>query len=130
MQPNGKRIIVVDDEASMRGLLHDFLRSQGYEVECFATGNAALKRVGEGTPPITAVVADIRMAPMNGMELLKKLKEGHSEIPVVLFTSAGGPDQRDEALRGGALSYFTKPFPLSELQRVLTAASPKSKLKK
>lgn len=109
----------------MRGLLHDFFKSLGYKVECFSTGGAALKRLHESTHAVSAVVADIRMTPMNGMHLLNLVKRDHPEIPVVLFTAAGSPDQRDEALRQGALQYLMKPFSLADLQKAIADKSRK-----
>lgn len=110
--------MIVDDEELMRSLLRDFFTSQGYRVDCYATGAAALKAM-QSEPALSAVVADIRMVPMNGMELLQKMKADRPQLPVVLFTSAGSPDERDEALRSGAATYLTKPFSLTDLQRVL-----------
>ena len=124
MSQKHRHIIVVDDEAPMRGLLHDFFHTLGYQVECFSTGGAVLKRLQENNATVSAVIADIRMTPMNGMELLQKVKATYPTLPVVLITSAGGPKQRDEAMKHGALHYLTKPFSLSELEIIVDKVTP------
>lgn len=126
---NNRHLMVVDDEVLMRSLLQDFLTSQGYQVHCFATANAALKTLRDGKKPFSAVIADIRMVPVNGMELLKRVKIDFPTLPVLLFTSAGTPEEREMALRSGAFHYFTKPFPLSDLRQIVDLALA-AKLKK
>lgn len=108
-------IMVVDDEESMRVLLKDFLESQGYDVSCHASGAAALKALAQGKQ-FDAIVADIRMSPLSGIELLKIVKRNSPSLPVVLFTAAGNPDEKAQSLKIGAAGYLAKPFPLTELK--------------
>lgn len=116
-------VMVVDDETLMRVLLRDFFESQGYDVSCFATAAAALKSLKEGTTtPPSAILSDIRMTPMSGLELLTKVKIDFPLLPVVLFTSGGTPEEKEAALRSGAVHYFVKPFPLFELHQVIEKA--------
>ena len=129
MSVGNRQVVVVDDEELMRTLLSDFFSSQGYRVRCYSTGAAALKSLQEDSIP-AAVVADIRMIPMSGMDLLKKVKKDFPSLPVVLFTSAGNPEERDEALRSGASDYFTKPFALSDLRSVVERVSGNEKTKR
>lgn len=104
----------------MRGLLEDFFKSLGYRVDCFSSALAALKMLRANKPSSNCILlADIRMIPMNGIELLKIVKKEYPSLPVVLFTSAGGPDERDEVLRQGGSYYFTKPFSLGELHKAI-----------
>lgn len=119
-----KKILVVDDEAPMRSLLRDFFNSQGYAVSCAASGEAAL-RVLNDENSLCAVVADIRMVPVDGMELLKQIKQVRPTLPVLLFTAAGTPIEQRQAIQLGAAHYLHKPFPLSELKRLLEEATKK-----
>ena len=122
--------MVVDDEASMRGLLRDFFTSLGYRVTSCATGGAALKILHNREITVAALIADIRMNPMDGIALLKRLRVEFPLLPVVLFTSAGSPEGRDEALLLGALHDLTKPFSLTELRAVIERAiAPPGRLK-
>jgi DNA-binding NtrC family response regulator len=117
--PDKKRhVMVVDDEEPMRTLLRDFFHSVGYRVDCYSSAASALKCLREGEE-FSAVVTDIRMKPVDGIEFLKKLKGEFPSLPVVLFTAAGNPEERDVAIQCGATQYFTKPFSLTELRRVI-----------
>jgi len=131
MHANNRHVMIVDDEALMRTLLHDFFVSQGYRVACYSTGKGALENLIAAKVPFSALLADIRMKPMNGMELLVQVKTQFPQLPVVLFTSAGTPDERDLALSQGALHYMTKPFSLTELRSIVDSAiAPKPPFKK
>ncbi len=118
MKP-ANEIVVVDDEADMRNLLRDFLVSQGYAVRCYSTAEAAMAAVSALQLP-HAIVADLRMEPIDGMTLLRDVKQQHPSVPVVLFSAAASPKERDEAYRIGATHFLAKPFPLSELARILS----------
>lgn len=127
--PNQKRhIIIVDDEPAMLGLLRDFFRSQGYATDCYSTASSALDSLRKSATRSSVVVADIQMSPMDGIDLLKTLKGEFPSIPVILFSGAGGPDERDIALQLGAAQYLAKPFSLTELRNVVDeSAKPKRK---
>ena len=115
-------IVVVDDDAEMRGLLQDFLGSDGYRVTCFHSAVealAALRPDGILAPDsgadVDAVISDITMAHMDGMQFLKTMKVERPEIPVVLITAFGSIDTAIEAMRNGAYHYVVKPFKLAEM---------------
>ena len=102
------RILIVDDEADMRWLLAEVLRAQGYEVVAAEDGQAALERVLEDTP--SAILLDLRMPRLSGMEALKKIKAIDSQVPVIILTAYGDIPTAVQAMRLGAYDYLTKPF--------------------
>lgn len=119
---NSKTIAVVDDQPEMRQLLRDFLTTQGYRVECFSSSTGAIKALENqnGHPRFAAIVSDVNMGGgMNGMDLLKSIKEEHPDLPVLLITAHSTKFQADEAKKAGAYDYLTKPFPLSRLANAL-----------
>ena len=118
MTAAAKKILIVDDEAPMRALLSDFFHSQGYAVSCAASGTAAMRHLDDDKK-LCAVIADIRMVPLDGIELLKQIKKQYPQLPVLLFTAAGTPVEKREAIDLGAAHYLYKPFSLSELKRLL-----------
>jgi len=115
-----RRVTIVDDEPSMRNLLRDFLLSQGYQVELYASGAEALKSLNETAKELPfAVIAHVRMHPMNGLDLLANVRREHPEVPVFLFSGAGNPDEKITALKLGAAQYLAKPFSLTVLRALL-----------
>jgi len=114
-------LMVVDDETSMRALLRDFLSSQGYRVNCFASGGAALKAIQSGRNPL-ALVSHVRMQPMDGLALLKNIRKDYPSLPVILYTGACSPKEKSHALDLGANGYLAKPFSLLTLKQILEGA--------
>jgi DNA-binding NtrC family response regulator len=122
------KILVVDDEAAARTALADILRGEGYSVETAGDGFKALGRMAEFEPGL--VLTDLNMPGMDGVELLKKLKESHREVPVVLMTAFGGVETAVSAMREGAADYLTKPLNMDELLIVLARTLEGSKLRR
>lgn len=112
---SGRRVLVVDDNADMRGYLCRLLRSQNYEVEQAGDGVAALARAKRWKPH--AILADIMMPRMDGFGLLKSLRsEGElCDIPVILLSARAGEESKVEGLEAGADDYLVKPFSAREL---------------
>ncbi len=102
------KILVADDEESIRSIVTEVLRDEGYEVEMVADGTAALERVKQGD--IHVVITDIRMPEMTGIELLENIKAFNSDIEVIIMTSHASTDTAIQAVRLGAYDYLTKPF--------------------
>ena len=119
MSSQKRHVVIVDDEPAMRGLLRDFFTSLGYQADCFSNANSALTYLRASAIPVSAIVSDIRMSPVDGIDFLKTLKHEFPAIPVILFTGAGGPDERDVAIQSGAAQYLQKPFSLTELRTVV-----------
>lgn len=101
-------VLVVEDDSSLREALCDTLELAGYSVKSVSDGNAALKMIEE--QPISMVVSDVHMRPVDGNALLQKLKQRDPNLPVVLMTAYGSVEKAVEAMRQGANDYLVKPF--------------------
>ncbi|MBI5380238.1 MAG: sigma-54-dependent Fis family transcriptional regulator [Nitrospirae bacterium] len=106
--PKKPRILVVDDEPDMRWLLAGVLRAQGFEVATAEDGQAALDQVKAEAP--AAVILDLRMPGLDGMETLTELKAIARQVPVIMLTAHGDIPTAVQAMRLGAYDYLTKPF--------------------
>jgi len=107
------RILVVDDEASARTGLAKLLESADFVVDTAENGKEALAVVAERPPEV--IVTDLKMPEMDGMELLTKLREGGSDLPVVVATAFGDVSSAVTAMRAGAADYLTKPIDFDAL---------------
>ncbi|NLN59583.1 MAG: sigma-54-dependent Fis family transcriptional regulator [Deltaproteobacteria bacterium] len=117
MIDKGRRILIVDDDPSMRLALSETLESCGYEVESADNGSEALKKF-QGRP-FEVVVTDMRMPRMGGMEVLKGVKKISPRTPVILITAYGTVSTAVEAMKEGASEFIMKPFSLDDLQGVV-----------
>jgi len=120
------RILVVDDELSVRQTLEMFLRRQGYQVKGAPDGAAALDLLSR--EPFQMVLSDIRMPQMDGMALLKEIKKIDSTIQVLMITAYNSSVDAVEAMRFGAYDYITKPFDLEEIKELVSKALEKQRL--
>ena len=107
------RILVVEDEPSIRTQLEESLREAGYQAEGAPDGKAATGLLLERS--FDLVLSDIRMPSMSGIELLRRVGETSPETMVILMTAFGGMESAIEALRLGAVDYLVKPFKHDEL---------------
>jgi two-component system nitrogen regulation response regulator NtrX len=107
-------VLVVDDEAAIRDSLHMILEYEGYRVEEAGSGSQALTKVAERAPD--AIVLDIKMPEMDGLELLKALRERGYEMPVLMISGHADVASAVEATRRGAFDFFEKPL---QRERVL-----------
>src|SRR5947199_3549658 len=107
-------VLVVDDEAAIRDSHHMILEYEGYRVEEAASGSQALTKVGERAPD--AIVLDIKMPEMDGLELLKALRERGYDMPVLMISGHADVATAVEATRRGAFDFFEKPL---QRERVL-----------
>src|SRR4051812_26039481 len=107
------RILVVDDEVSARGGLEKLLKQEGYRVETAEDGAVALPRFNEAQADV--VVTDLKMPNMDGIELLKHLREQDDAVPVLVCTAFGDVSTAVQAMRAGAEDYLTKPIDFDAL---------------
>jgi FixJ family two-component response regulator len=101
-------VSIVDDDASLRRSVGNLLSSVGFRVQTFPSAEEFLEsphRANTG-----CLVLDLRMAGMNGLDLLKHLGSIGSRIPVVILTAHGDEDARQRALQAGAVAFLGKPF--------------------
>lgn len=113
MSAEGRRILVVDDEASIRDLCARVLQRAGFAVVTAGGGEEAVDRLREET--FDAVISDIRMPGVSGLEVLDAAKQTSPEIRVVLITGFGTPQTLERARHSGADRILTKPFNPTEL---------------
>jgi two-component system response regulator HydG len=122
-----KYVLVVDDEASARSGLEKLLRQEGYEVQAAADGPRAIAICGERTPDL--VITDLKMPDMDGLELLRKLRESHEHLPVIVVTAFGDVSSAVGAMRVGADDYLTKPVDFDALLIAIERALERRALK-
>jgi two-component system response regulator MprA len=107
------RILVVDDEPAVQNALSRALALEHYEVARAGDGLEALERLGAA--PYEAIILDIAMPRMDGLELCRRLRAGGDSTPVLMLTARGEVDDRVAGLDAGADDYLVKPFALREL---------------
>ncbi len=107
------RILVVDDEPAVQSALARALTMESYEVSQATDGLQALERLG--SDPFEAVILDIAMPRLDGLEVCRRLREGGDRTPVLMLTARGEVDDRVAGLDAGADDYLAKPFALREL---------------
>jgi two-component system response regulator MprA len=113
------RILVVDDEPAVRASLARALRLDGYEVALASDGRAALEAVGGEAPD--AVVLDVLMPELDGLEVCRRLRAAGDRTPVLMLTARDQVRDRVGGLDAGADDYLVKPFALEELSARLRA---------
>ncbi|HAG10503.1 MAG TPA: DNA-binding response regulator [Desulfotomaculum sp.] len=119
MITKGARILVIDDEIEIRGLLKVALSGHGFEVKGAATGRDGLDEITAFKPEL--VILDLGLPDLNGLEVLKNLREW-SGIPVIILSVKGQENDKIAALDAGADDYVTKPFGMGELLARIRAA--------
>ena len=113
-----KRILVVDDDESLRWVTQAQLQQSGFDVSAAASGEEALKRIGEFPPDL--VITDLKMPGMCGLDLLKRIRAGYAEILVIVVTAFGTVETAVEAMKAGAYDYITQPVNMDELRMIVS----------
>jgi len=121
------RVLVVDDEQSMRELLAIMLRQAGYEVTVADGGEAAVETLSKGES-FDLVVTDLRMRKVDGLAVLKAAKEFSPRTVVLVVTAFASTETAVEAMKLGAYDYVTKPFKLDELKLTVSNALERRRL--
>jgi two-component system response regulator MprA len=110
------RILVVDDERAVRDSLRRALELEGYDIELAADGGEALTRLTEnGESQPDAVILDVLMPGIDGLEVCRRLRRHGNRVPVLMLTARDEIENRVGGLDAGADDYVTKPFALEEL---------------
>ena len=112
--PAKPRILVVDDEPSMRDMLRIVLRRDGYDVLVAEDGRQAISVLERER--VDLLLSDIRMAEVSGVDVLRAAKQSNSDIIAFMMTAFASTETAVEAMRLGAVDYFTKPFSMDELR--------------
>jgi DNA-binding response OmpR family regulator len=107
------KVLVVEDEARIASFLIRGLRAQGYAVDHVATGEEALRAARD--PELDLMILDLGLPDIDGTEVLRRLRDAGSRLPIVVLTARGDVTDRVEGLDLGADDYLTKPFAFDEL---------------
>jgi len=113
-------IWIVDDDQSIRWVLEKALSKAGYETRSFEAGGGALEAMAREAPD--AVITDIRMPGINGLDLLQRIHRDHPSLPVVIMTAHTDLESAVDSYRGGAFEYLPKPFDVTEAVRLVQRA--------
>ena len=116
----GRRVLVVDDEPSMRELLSQTLAVAAYEVDTTPDAEAALEMLRQASRPYDLLIADLKMPGMDGLSLIRRVREMGSAVPIIIVTGFSTKGSAIDAVNLGVSGYLTKPFRVRE---VLTAAA-------
>jgi two-component system response regulator MprA len=108
------RLLIIDDDRALRDALRRALTVEGYEVETAADGERGLEQTAE-TPP-DAILLDIGMPGLDGLEVCRRLRGAGNRVPVLLLTARDAVDDRIDGLDAGADDYLVKPFDMGELK--------------
>ena len=122
------RLLVVDDERIALANLKHVLGKAGYEVTATSSGARALEMLDE--QPFDAVLTDLRMEQVDGMQVLRHCRERGVDAEVIVITGFATPESAVEAMREGAFYYIVKPFRLDEVRKVVAEAVEKSRLRR
>jgi DNA-binding NtrC family response regulator len=115
------RILIVDDDPGQRSLLDSFLSSQGFETVTANSGEQALERLRTGG--FSMMISDVRMPGLTGLETLRRARQEHPILPVLLVTAYADIREAVDAMRDGALNYLAKPIDLDELLATVQQAT-------
>ena len=107
------RVLLIDDEPSILSVLSTLLKAEGYDVVAASGGEEAQKLISD--EEFDLMISDIRMSPINGMELLKQAHNEKPAMSVIMLTAYGSVETAIDALKLGAFDYVTKPFKVDEL---------------
>src|SRR5919109_3860409 len=121
-----EKILIVDDERSMRDVLSIMLKRAGYAVTEAVDGEDAIAQINKEI--FDLVITDLKMPKVGGLEVLKAVKEASPETVVLLITAFASTESAVEAMKRGAYDYLTKPFQIDEVQLIIRNALEKRRL--
>src|SRR5436309_359712 len=107
------RVLIVDDDAGQRSLLDSFLKTQGFDTVPVPSGERALEVLRGGN--FNMMISDVRMPGISGLETLRRARQEHAVLPVLLVTAYADIREAVGAMRDGAVNYLAKPIDLDEL---------------
>jgi DNA-binding NtrC family response regulator len=115
------RILIVDDDSGQRSLLDSFLRGQGFDTVPVGSGEQALEMLRGGQ--FNMMISDVRMPGISGLETLRRARQEHAVLPVLLVTAYADIREAVGAMRDGAVNYLAKPIDLDELLSTVQQAT-------
>jgi two-component system, NtrC family, response regulator AtoC len=120
------KVLIVDDEETLRFTLSEVMHKEGYTVVTATDGEDALQKMSETL--FDLIILDIKMPKMDGMETLPRIKEIDSDATVIMITAFGSKELALQAIHIGAYDYFTKPFDIEEMRVVVRRGLEKNRL--
>ncbi|HBQ20717.1 MAG: Fis family transcriptional regulator [Deltaproteobacteria bacterium GWA2_38_16] len=120
MDDHKPKILVVDDEESLREFLEIMLKREGYDIATAPDGDQAIKLLTKKS--FDMVITDLQMPKIHGMQVLAKAKEIDPELVVLVITAFGSTESAVEAMKLGAYDYITKPFKIDEIKLIIKKA--------
>ncbi len=128
MMERKTRLLIVDDEKIAIKNLEHVLKKEGYDIKTTTSGQNALKLLARHD--FDVVLTDLKMEKVDGMQILKRCKEGNPDVEVIMITGYATVETAIEAMKQGAYHYIAKPFKLDEVRKVVREAAEKVRLKK
>jgi two-component system response regulator AtoC len=110
-------ILIIDDEQHMRWIIGKAMTKEGYRTEMAASGQEGISAIAESSPDL--ILLDLKLPDMSGIEVLRRVKQEHPGIPVIMITAHGTVESAIEAMKIGAVDYISKPFDMEELKIVI-----------
>lgn len=110
---NGKRVLIVEDDAAMAVALSDGFKSEGYSVLTAQDGQSGLHLVEQESPHL--IILDLMLPQLSGLDVCQRLRAGNNPVPIIMLTARGQEVDKVLGLKLGADDYVTKPFSLLEL---------------
>jgi DNA-binding response OmpR family regulator len=118
--PDPATVLLVEDDPKIASLLTKGLRREGLQVDWVSTGEESLARLGEGG--VALLLLDLGLPDVDGLEVLREMRERGMDVPVIVVTGRSDPRDRAIALSRGVRAYLTKPFAWAELLATVRAA--------
>jgi len=123
-----RRVLIADDEESIRHVLTELLEERGYEVRAVIDGEEAMRELS--ARDYDALVTDVRMPKMNGLDLVRAAQTASPETTIIVMSAYGSHDLAIEAMKAGAYDYLGKPFRPDEVLLVLRKAEERERLRR
>ena len=123
-----RRVLIADDEESIRHVLTELLEERGYEVRAVTDGEEAMRELA--ARDYDALVTDVRMPKMNGLDLVRAAQTASPETTIIVMSAYGSHDLAIEAMKAGAYDYLGKPFRPDEVLLVLRKAEERERLRR
>ncbi len=114
------RVLIVDDEDCVLRSTAILLESEGYSTVCVLNGIEAEKLVN--SQEFDLVITDLRMGPMDGMQLITSIMKTKPDMPIIVISAFGSDETQDQAIRLGAKAYVKKPFTVDDILAACTLA--------
>jgi len=128
MNNHSARILIVDDEQSLREMLAVLLSREGYQIDQAANGEDALDKIAAHN--VDLIISDIKMPRLTGIDLLRRLREQENETTTIMMTAFSSTEEAVEAMKLGAYDYITKPFKNDEIRLVVKNALERRQLQR